>query len=381
MLSVLVIALSASCLALATRPSGPKCQQVTIPVIISATTQNIDLKAPKNQSELTGLITRFTSLSSNVTADVLKGETNLTASYKIWSLLCLPSNVSTKPVTTVEFAIHGINFDHSYWNFGGDGSQYNYVDAATRAGHAIFLYDRLGLQGVGQSSKPDGIKEVQTATQIEVAAMLIRYLKSGKSGYKFTKFIGIGHSYGSIQLVGIASKFGNLLDATILTGFSPFQGGIGTSLAAFGLTIASQQNRARFGALSNSYLATQSIYNDQAAFFAFPFFDFDVLKFASATKGSATLGEFLTLSAQAALNYTNPIFVVTGDKDFIFCGGDCFQLFPGAPVNVVEASKVLFPSVQKFNVSIPANTGHAINVHFGAENVYASIQGWIASNV
>ncbi|KAH9475537.1 hypothetical protein JR316_0012652 [Psilocybe cubensis] len=365
-------------------PSGSaQCRQITIPVSVTALTQNIELTAPKNQSELTGFITKVTSLSSNVTADVLQGQRNLTANYKIWSLLCLPVTVSSeRAITTVEFAVHGINFDHSYWNFGGKGSKYNYVDVANRAGHAVFLYDRLG---VGHSSKPDGIQQVQTATQVEIAAQLIKYLKSGKSGYTFTRFIGLGHSYGSLQLLGLASKYGNLLDAIILTGFSPFQGGISTSLAAFGLTIASEQNKARFGRLSgslpSSYLTTQSIYNDQSAFFAFPFFDFNVLKIASSTKGTATLGEFLTLSASVASNYTNPVFVVTGDKDFIFCGGDCFQKFPGASVNLVEASGVLFPAVQKFNVSIPANTGHAINVHFSAPNVYKEIQNWIASNV
>ncbi|KDR72821.1 hypothetical protein GALMADRAFT_734987 [Galerina marginata CBS 339.88] len=370
MRSLLLLTLAASALALASS-FPPGCEQVTIPVTISANPLNINLSTPKNQSELTGLVTRLTSLTSNVSSEVILGPTNLTATYKIWSLLCIPH--TTKP-TTVEFAIHGISFDHSYWNFGGEGSQYNYVDVALKAGHAIFIYDRLG---VGQSSKPDGIKEVQQDTQIAIAAQLITYLKSGKSGHKFTKFIGIGHSFGSLQLAGIASQFGNLLDATILTGFSPFTGGLPTTLASFGLTIASEQNRGRFGSLSNSYLATGSISNDQAPFLAFPFFDPEVLQLASATKGTVTLGEFLTLGATVATNYTNPVFVVTGDKDFIFCGGNCYQPFAGAP-NLVAASQVLFPAVQKFDYFIPANTGHGSNLHFGVQEIYAKIQSWIA---
>ncbi|KAF8955634.1 hypothetical protein BDZ97DRAFT_1856429 [Flammula alnicola] len=373
MRSIFLLALSAATSAFALLPrSSPQCQQVTIPVSITTNTLVINVSTPANQSELTGLITKFTSLTSNVTKDDIQGQTSLNATYNIWTLLCLPSGSNTS--STVEFAIHGVNFDHTYWNFGGDGSPYNYVDAAIKAGHAIFIYDRLG---VGQSSKPDGIKEVQQATEIEIGAQLIRYLKSGKSGHTFSRFVGIGHSFGSLQLIGIVAKYGDLLDATVLTGISPFSGGLNTAVAAFGLTIASQQNPSRFGSLSNSYLATESIINDQVDFFDFPFFDQKVLQLASDTKGTLTLGELISLGASVAANYTNPVFVVTGEHDFIFCGGNCYQSMNGS-ANLIEPTKVLFPAVQTFDFFIPANVGHGINLHFGAPEVFAKIQSWIA---
>ncbi|KAF8955647.1 hypothetical protein BDZ97DRAFT_1926508 [Flammula alnicola] len=314
--SILLLALSTTAFALLPS-SSPHCQQLTIPVSITANPFVINIPTPANQSELTGLITKFTSLTSNVTKDDIQGQTSLNATYKIWTLLCLPSNSTA---STVEFAIHGLNFDHTYWNFGGDSSPNNYVDAAIKSGHAIFIYDR-----VGQSSKPDGIKEVQQATEIEIAAQLITYLKSGKSGHKFRRFVGIGHSFGSLQLIGLAAKYGNLLDATVITGFSLFSGGLHTAIAALGLTIASHQNPSRFGSLSNSHLATESIINDQLDFFDFPFFDPKVLQLASDTKGTITLGELISLGASPAVNYTNPVFVVTGEHDFLFCGGNCYQ--------------------------------------------------------
>ncbi|KDR71886.1 hypothetical protein GALMADRAFT_281702 [Galerina marginata CBS 339.88] len=349
----------------------PRCQQTTIPVTVTAHPQIIDIQPPKNQSELTGLLTRVTSLTQNVTTQDFHGPANITATYKIWTLLCVPPG--TQP-STVEFAVHGINADHRYWTFGGPGSKNNYADVALKAGHAIFIYDRLG---VGHSCKPDGIKEVQQATQIVIAAQLINYLKSGKSGHNFSRVIGIGHSFGSLQLAGVAAQFGNLLDATVLTGFTPFTGGFATATASFGLTIASQQNRKRFGSLSNSYVTTGSISNDQMPFLTFPFFDPAVLKLAEATKGTATIGEFLTLQPLAAPNYTNPLFVVTGDKDLVFCGGNCFQPF-GNSTNLVAASQTLFPAVQKFDYIIPANVGHGVNLHFQSPDIYAQIQSWIA---
>ncbi|KAF8901328.1 Alpha/Beta hydrolase protein [Gymnopilus junonius] len=316
-------------------------------------------------------MTSFTSQNSNVTQDLVQGQKTFTATYKIWSLLCLPSGA--KP-STVEFAVHGINFDHSYWNFGGEGSQYNYVDAAVGAGHAVFIYDRLGIS---ESSKPDGIKEVQENIEIEVAAELIKYIRRGATGIPFQQIVGIGHSLGSLQLAGVAAKYGNLLNATVLTGFTPFTGAFNTAMAAFGLTIASVQNPSRFKSLESSYLATGTISNDQQPFFLFPFFDPNVLRSASETKQTSTIGEYLTLGANVASNYTNPVLVVTGDKDYIFCGGDCYQPFAGFD-NLVLSAKVLFPNVAKFNYSIPANTGHAANLHFGSQNVFKTIQAWIS---
>lgn len=41
--------------------------------------------------------------------------------------------------------IYRVTVDHFYWEFGGAGSAFNYVEAAISAGHAIFIFDRLGM--------------------------------------------------------------------------------------------------------------------------------------------------------------------------------------------------------------------------------------------
>ncbi|PPQ75774.1 hypothetical protein CVT26_000891 [Gymnopilus dilepis] len=366
------------------RPQS-RCQQATISVHITAHPRVVSLAPPKNQSELTGLVTNFTSMHSNLTTDIVHGTRTLTATYDIWTLLCLPS---TPNPDIVEFAIHGISLDHTYWNFGGEGSQYNYVDAATKAGHAIFIFDRLGA---GESSKPDGIQDLQEETEVEVVAELIRYIRSGKTGHQFQQIIGIGHSYGrqvdlcfsleitdaflqSLLLTGIAARYGNLLNATILTGFTPYTTPLPTAFASFGLTIAAQENPQRFGNLSNAYL---TITNEQFAFYYFPHFDPDVFRRASQNKDTAALGQIVALSAAVATNYTNPVLVVTGDRDFIYCGGDCYQPFAGFG-DLVESSYVLFPSIYLFSWYIPTNMGHIINFHYGAPEVFKVIQLWIS---
>ena len=37
-----------------------------------------------------------------------------------------------------------VGFDHTYWNFGGNGSENNYVESAIAAGRSVLIYDALG---------------------------------------------------------------------------------------------------------------------------------------------------------------------------------------------------------------------------------------------
>jgi pimeloyl-ACP methyl ester carboxylesterase len=105
--------------------------------------------------------------------------------------------------------VHGIGFDHTYWNLGGNGSENNYVESAITAGRSILIYDALG---VGLSSTPDGIMVVQRSADIEIAAALVQALKTGWDGCQFGKVVGVGHGYGSSQLLGVAEKYAALLD-------------------------------------------------------------------------------------------------------------------------------------------------------------------------
>ncbi|KAL0959021.1 hypothetical protein HGRIS_014332 [Hohenbuehelia grisea] len=228
-----------------TAPSitGRNCSEFYITVDVSAETEKLNVTAPANQFELTDLVTTLASV--NVPMQSLStGTVQLNATYKIWSQLCVPTGFTANG--TLEFAIHGINFDHSYWSFDGPGSKYNYVDAALKAGHAIFTYDRLG---VGRSSKPNGITEVQISTEIAIAAALVDKVKQK---LQFKNIVGIGHSFGSIQLTRIANKYGNLFHGMVLTGFSTNTQGLPATTAGFGLEIASQQNPLRFGKWTSS---------------------------------------------------------------------------------------------------------------------------------
>jgi hypothetical protein len=56
------------------------------------------------------------------------------------------------------------------------------------------------VAGTGKSSHPDGTQEVQAGVQVEIAHQLVQKIRSGSTGLKFGKLVGLGHSFG--RLVG-----------------------------------------------------------------------------------------------------------------------------------------------------------------------------------
>ncbi|KAJ3522899.1 hypothetical protein NMY22_g11684 [Coprinellus aureogranulatus] len=349
---------------------------------ISASALNYDLKLfpPKDQDALTDFVVRYTSDNSNITKDLIQGTAENSGTYKIYTVLCVPKTQDAEK--TAELAIHGINADHTYWHFGGEDSKYSYVEASLKAGHAIMMYDRLG---VGKSDKPDGIKEVQMPTEVEIAVKLIQHLQSKPHGLSFNGYIGIGHSYGSAQLTALASKHGNLLNGTILTGYSTSATSASHSYATWTSTIAAESDPERFKGLPSTYTVSNNRMTVQQNFFTYPNYDPAVLDATTSGKQPATLGELLTILQPLPAGptpypqYSNPVLVVTGDKDYIFCAGDCYQQVDG--VNIVAKTKEAFPNVPEssFSTYIPAGTGHAVNLHFSAPETYEEIQKWIAS--
>jgi hypothetical protein len=177
------------------------CVSGHVSVEVSAANVRLNLANPVGQSASTEIFVEYFQPTSNLANRTLGGETVVSGKYNINAKLCLPTALPPTSVQTVQFLIHGINFDKGYWEIPGS----SYLDAAAAAGYATFSYDRLG---VGASDHPDPIQVVQSAVQVEIAHKLIQGLRSGIIGKKaFTKVVGVGHSYGSIQTIGLAAQY------------------------------------------------------------------------------------------------------------------------------------------------------------------------------
>ncbi|KAF2438587.1 hypothetical protein P171DRAFT_164342 [Karstenula rhodostoma CBS 690.94] len=349
------------------------CVSGTVSVEAS-TSQNLkfNFELPQNQSQVTNVFLRLLSNPSPFAQELVGGTQSVNGAYEIGATLCTPANNTTPD--QVQLLTHGIGFDRYYWDF---APGYSYVDVAAQYGHATFLYDRLG---VGKSTKADPLNVVQAALQVEIANVLAQKLRDGAfSDHAFSTVIGTGHSFGSIITQAVTSQYPKVIDAAILTGYSvdttaaaPFQ--LGSNLA-----IASQNQPYRFGALNNGYLVVGSAIALEIGFFRAPGFDPEILSLAEATKGTATFGEFFSISAvtKPAANWTKPVAVVNGNEDLPFCFGNC-----SVPVNKAEAVfPVLYPQTKTTGAYLVKDTGHGQNLHYSAVEAYHYIQNFIGKNV
>jgi pimeloyl-ACP methyl ester carboxylesterase len=263
----------------------------------------------------------------------------------------------------------------SSWDF--YSSTYSYQDAAAAAGYTTFSYDRLG---VGHSSHPDPIQEVQAPLQVSIAHALIQLLRAGSiAGTAFCNVIGVGHSLGSEILNSITAQYPSDIDAAVLTGFTLDPAGQADFFSGINVLIAREANPTNFSGLDNGYLISGNIVGNQFGFFRAPNFDPCVLEAGEVAKQTFTIGELFTNTQfiAPAPDFKGPIDVVDGENDLPFCQSNCL-----VPVNKAKAVKgVLYPNAAKGSrVYIGKGSGHSLNLHFVAPDVYAHIFKFIEEN-
>ena len=350
------------------------CISGMMDIAASANNVKINLEPPTNRSMATELIRETLQINSTLAKEVVVGQQNISGTYGIYSQLCFPMSTGVIDSTTIQFLVHGSGFDRSYWN---PVPGYSYVDTAAEQGYTTFLYDRLGT---GISDHPDAIQVVQASLQIAIAHELIQLLRTGGiANHSFERIIGVGHSFGSIQLTGITSKFPKDVDAVVLTGFSAEPDGMPISFAALDLTIASQVEPSRFSALSNGYLTAASIEGNQFFFLRTPGVDPALLYFAESTKQTVSLGEFFTTSSVpgTSKDFKGPVYVVNGENDMPNCLGNCYL-----PENLAAGVITkLYPSASNgSNWYLAPQTGHGLNFHYSATTAYEHILDFLKTN-
>lgn len=249
---------------------GGKSHCITGKIQLTVTAQNLQINYSQliDQLAATELIVELLQVNSTLVQRIVGGPRQITGTYSIFSSLCMPvDSKAARKVRTVQFLTHGDTLSGSYWDI---APGYSYVDAVTAAGYAAFFYDRIG---VGKSDHPDPIQVVQGPLQVEIAHALIKLLRKNQiGGYRFSKFVGVGHSAGSTITQGVTTKYPKDFDAVILTGTSTVATYVPLSLAAFDFQIANQAGR-KFQNLSNGYLTQANAIGIQFAFFRYPNFD------------------------------------------------------------------------------------------------------------
>ncbi|KIW69777.1 hypothetical protein PV04_05635 [Phialophora macrospora] len=268
--------------------------------------------------------------------------------------ICFPP--SSQNTSVVQFLTHGIAFSKTYWDFASPNN--SHVETAAAAGHATFSYDRLGI---GESSHPDPIQVVQGPLQIAIAQSLVQLLRNGTlAGRRFSRIIGVGHSYGSALTTSVASRNPSALFA-----------------ASLNLEVAATSRSQRFPGEADGYLLPSPQYGIQYSFFRSPNFDPELLAKAYATVQTTTVGEQFTMGTVGApaRNFTGPVLIVDGGND-LFCDGDCQYR-----TNIPSASlRTLFPRATNTSTTyILSGARHGVNLVANAPQAFERIQTFIGS--
>lgn len=362
----------------------------------TTTNERLLFSEPADQYAVTASIVHFLQGNSSLAAEINGGPATVSETFNIAAKLCYPKKLQnysdSGSGSTVQFLTHGIGFNQSYWDFAED---YSFIDVAAKAGYSTFSHDRLG---VGASDQPDPIQIVQAPIQVEIIHSLVNLLRGGQiAERKFDKVVGVGHSFGSIQSVGIVAKYPEDFDAVVLTGFSINASSLGLTFADWNTAIANQNQPDRFRFLPNGYLVVDNPIANQFAFFYYPNFDVNsrstfspttifmntnlkvVFVKNDASKQTYTYGEIFTLTSVIAPSplFTGPVDVVLGEFDYIFAQGNAY--YPSNQAALVQP--VLFPNASNCSQSyVVPGAGHALNLHYAAAQMFDQIQRFVKDN-
>lgn len=61
---------------------------------------------------------------------------------------------------------------------------------------------------------------MQGPIDLAVATKIAQMLRDGSTGHAFSKVVGVGHSYGAVQMQGLTATAPTLLDGVLLQGYS-----------------------------------------------------------------------------------------------------------------------------------------------------------------
>ncbi|KAI0022169.1 alpha/beta-hydrolase [Xylariomycetidae sp. FL0641] len=367
---------------------GATCISGTVTVAINTTGTKLLYEAPQDQLAATEALVELFQADMAFAAHATAGGPSVIAGeFDIFAKLCLPPPSSSSaspgpPVRTVQLLTHGATLDHGYWDLAPPG--HSYADAAAAAGHATLAYDQLG---VGRSAHPDPVQTVQAAAQAAVLQALAERLRGrgrgpGLAGRRFARVVGVGHSAGSTLTQAVAAREGGprLLDAVLATGTSADAAGVPLALAALNLVVANTlpaEAHPGFARLPPGYLAPATAAGVQLAFYRHPGTGFDAGVFAAqaARRQTNTLGVLLTLGDLAAVpaaGFAGPVAVVNGERDLVFCGGDCRRR---PPDRSLEARRAFYPAAAPpppgvAPTYLATGAGHAIAAHRSAPDSF-----------
>ncbi|KAK4507732.1 hypothetical protein PRZ48_001467 [Zasmidium cellare] len=357
--------------------SAKHCQELTVPVTISARNGKYDQAklTPHNNIDVTNFILLQSRQGTNYSQTALEGYQTVSGTYNIAATYCSPDSGSA---STVQVLTHGIGFDRSYWDSPYANGNYSYVNQATSRGYATFAFDRLGI---GHSSHGEPVNEIQVLLEVAALKSLTDKIRAGsiQGVPKYGKVIHIGHSFGSAETYALTAMYPDVSDGIGLTGFS--QNGTFLPYFLLGGNFVQANKNPALATYVDGYLAPADASAVQTNFFAPGDFDPNILQFATQTGQPVTIGELLTIGGSTgSMNpFKGPVLIVTGEYDVPYCGGNCLAA-PTGYNSIPETSKKYLPNASPFKVDIIKGAGHGLNYQYTHTTTYNDILSFFEQN-
>ncbi|KAF2167136.1 hypothetical protein M409DRAFT_66194 [Zasmidium cellare ATCC 36951] len=341
------------------------CQQLDIPVHAAADSAVYDLPRVDNDLEATAWAIFDATRTTPHGIESIIRNTTTSGTFNIHAQLCHPHLGSSKDI--LQIATHGVHYDSRYWDSTYQPAKHSYVDAALKAGYSIFTYDRLGT---GQSDHPDAYTVVQAPLELEILRQLTLMARNGtlyslasKTHYNTTqpsKFVHVGHSFGSFLTSAFIARYGPLSDGAVITGYI-----LNEYLASAGSTSFSVEYAGKTFNRSSGYVVSKKNGIQNIFFGGDPKTAFtpELLEYGNKIKQPVPIGEFasaFSLIGNPGPSFRGPVQFLLPEFDFYICRGDCKGL---ADVKILNQT---YPNAAAIEAAIQPNSGHALPLHNNA---------------
>jgi pimeloyl-ACP methyl ester carboxylesterase len=273
----------------------------------------------------------------------------------------------------LQVLVSGAGYGPVYWDFPYQPETYSYKLSALKSGHATFNYSRAGI---GESDHPFGFL-VNVDSHAYMLKQIIDFLKER---HAIGPLITVGHSLGSVVAIAHAINYPENLSGVILTGF------VHNSNPAFSLAMRDGVDLAPF---SNSFFGdivdpTYMVSKDdtrEATFYTMTNTDPMVPLVDELNRQTLTVGEIISMIeyfGPQSKKITVPVLIVTGEDDFVVCGGalDCTD-----HEAIVKYEQAFFSEQACIETIILDDTNHNINLHKNAPQSYRLMNDWVTRRV
>ncbi|KAI2618359.1 hypothetical protein GGR54DRAFT_605157 [Hypoxylon sp. NC1633] len=342
--------------------ASKQCVEFDVPIPVIATNNYYTMPRVDNNIEAVQWALNFSVWDAPTSAERDNGPKPINHTFNINALLCVPSTKTDKS-DILQIAVHGNAWDKRYWDVPVDPEEHSYVDAAIDKGYPILMFDRIGT---GKSELPNPYEDVQVATEIAILAHLTALARNGTLLSAATAnttsipspqpqhIVHVGHSYGSLLIMGLLLQHATTSDAALLTGLLSSTHMSDVPVATFEHDFAPVSDPARFGQYPSGYIVLTTENTLQKVYFTQATLDPALLTWAEAVALYASAEQAFARSGPA---FRGPVQFLVGEFDFVNCNGDCRGTY-----SVEDIKNSTFPEASDVTVYLQPDTAHALTV-------------------